>query len=296
MEMVQYAWAAYGSTFCFILINTVLALSTYATLSAGVFSFATVVFAACGGFAAAHMVAAGYPVVLVLLGAGVVGAMLSAFVVVALARLESHWLALASLALVLITRVVVLNMPSVTGGVNGKSIAEAIHPAVLIAVVVVIGYGFHRLRRSWYGMASAAVREDHNVAAAMGINPARVRMIAFVISGAVGGVGGAMLAMTLQFISPDTYFVGLAFSTMAAAVLGGYSHWAGALVGAAIYTALPSVVQTVIPDFEDIAKGVVLLLVMVYLPRGIVDPSAWRRRRDCKERPVSERQYRDAGS
>jgi branched-chain amino acid transport system permease protein len=280
MQAVADFWAAYQSTVAFAVVNAFFALSTYAVLSAGILSFATVSYAAFGGFIGAQVVLqAGLNPLLALPAAALAGAALAYAIALIFLRLEGHWMALASLALILITRIVVINAPRVTGGVNGLSVPVTlplISLAVLLAIAMVV---FYRLSVSWYGIAARAVREDPAVASSLGIAPRRIQTIAFVISGAVGGLGGMLLALVLQFLSPDTYFVSIAFTMIASVVLGGSYHWVGAIVGAAVFTALPVITQALVPDVQDVANGIVLLLIMIFLPRGLVDPRAFLLRR-----------------
>jgi len=277
-------WAAYGSTVVFAMVNAFFALSTYAVLSVGVLSFATVVFAAVGGFLAAQMVAHFQtPLFIAFPLAAIAGGLAAAVLAAVFLKLESHWMALASLALVLITKVVALNAPLLTGGVNGLIVPAKASPLELALLLSLATLIFYRLYHSWFGLISLAVREDPAVASTMGIPPRRIQFIAFVISGIVGGVGGAALAFTLQFISPETYFIGIAFSMIAGTVLGGSFHWLGPVVGALVFTALPTTVQAFVPQIEDVAKGVVLLLIMVFLPRGLIDPRAMRLRKANKK-------------
>ena len=273
MRTLVDLWAAYRVTLAFGAVNALFALSAYAVLSVGVLSFATVVFASVGGFLAAQLAAAfGWPFLATLPFAAFAGALAAVAVAGAFLRLESHWMALASLALVLIGRVVALNTPALTGGVNGLIVPVRATPFELAGLLGFCALAFWRLDRSVYGLAARAVREDAAVASTMGVSPYRLRFAATVISGAVGGLGGAALAFTLQFLSPDTYFIGLAFTMIASAVLGGAFHWFGPIVGAFVFTALPAAMQAVVPQFEDVAKGLVLLAIMVYLPRGLIDP------------------------
>jgi branched-chain amino acid transport system permease protein len=276
-------WAAYGSTVMFSIVNAFFALSTYAVLSTGVLSFTTVVFAAVGGFLAAQAVAhLHWPLFVVFPLAAIGGGLAAALIASAFLRLESHWMALASLALILITRVTVLNTPTLTGGVNGLIVPASVSMLQLSILLVVAMVFFHRLHSSWYGLATRAVREDSAVASTMGISRTRIQFIAFVISGLVGGVGGAALAFALQFISAETYFIGVAFTMIASTVLGGSFHWFGAIIGAAIFTALPVVTQAIVPQIEDVAKGVALLLIMIFLPRGLIDPRAFALRKAAR--------------
>lgn len=281
--MLLDLWAGYGSTVAFAMVNALFALSTYAVLSTGLLSFTTVVFAAVGGFLAAQTVGRfGLAVPAAFLLAALGGGLASALVAALFLKLETHWLALASLALVLITRVVALNAPALTGGVNGLIVPQTISPGELAIVLALVSLVFYRLHVSWYGLAARAVREDKAVAATMGIAPYRIQFTAFLISGAVGGIGGAALAFTLQFISPETYFIGVAFTMIASTVLGGSFHWLGPIVGAAVFTALPVVTQAIVPLVEDVAKGMALLLIMIFLPRGLVDPRARGLRRAAR--------------
>jgi branched-chain amino acid transport system permease protein len=280
MQALLDFWSAYRSTVAFAIVNAFFALSTYAVLSVGILSFATVTYAAFGGFLGARLVlSTGLDPVLALPAAAAAGAVLSYVIALIFLRLESHWMALASLALILITRVVVINVPGVTGGVNGMSVPVTAPLALLALLLVVAIVVFWRLSASWYGIAGRAVREDPAVASSLGIAPRRIQTIAFVISGAVGGLGGMLLALVLQYLSPDTYFVNIAFTMIASVVLGGSYHWVGAIIGAAVFTALPVITQAIVPDIQDVANGVVLLLIMVFLPRGLVDPRAIRLRR-----------------
>lgn len=283
MDALLDFWSAYQSTLAFGFVNAFFALSTYAVLSTGILSFATVTYAAAGGFLGAQlMLQAGVPPLLVI-PASMAGGAALAFVVGALfLRLESHWMALASLALILITRILVLNAPGLTGGVNGLSVPADLPLTMLAALLAVAALVFYRLSVSWFGIAARAVREDPAVASSLGIAPRRIQMIAFLISGAVGGLGGLLLAMMLQFLSPDTYFINIAFTMIAAVVLGGSYHWVGAIVGAVVFTILPVVMQAVVPDIQDVANGLALLLIMIFLPRGLIDPRAIRLRRAAR--------------
>jgi branched-chain amino acid transport system permease protein len=280
LMMLEDIWAAYQSTLGFAMVNAFFALSTYAVLSAGMLSFATVTFAAFGGFLGVQFALyAHLPPLLALPVSAAAGAALAYLVALLFLRLDSHWMALASLALVLITRVVTLNATPLTGGVNGLSVPLFFPFWMLIVTLLIAALVFWRLSSSWYGIAARAVREDPAVAASLGIPPRRIQTIAFVISGAVGGCGGMLLALTLQYLSPDTYFINIAFTMIAAVVLGGSYHWTGAIVGAAVFTALPVIMQAILPEFEKVLNGLALLAIMIFLPRGLIDPRALRLRR-----------------
>ncbi|MDP2120196.1 MAG: hypothetical protein Q8K28_09865, partial [Hoeflea sp.] len=99
---------------------------------------------------------------------------------------------------------------------------------------------------------------------------------------------------TLQYISADTFYLGVAFTMIASTVLGGSFFWFGPIVGAFVFTALPTITQAVLPEIQDIAKGIVLLVIMIYLPRGLIDPRARGLRKAARQRQQAAQAEFDA--
>lgn len=273
MDDLADFWAAYGSTFGFGMVNAVFALACYATMAVGILSFAAVTFGAVGGFIGVQLVLhTGLPLAAIMLSGAAAGLVVSLVVALIFLRLEGHWMALASLALVLITRVIVLNSPGLTGGVNGLSVPAPLPLGWLALTLFLVMIAYRGMFHSWYGIAARVVRDDPAVAGNLGINVRGIHLIAFAVSGFTGGLAGVLLALMLQFVSPDTYYIHLAFTMIAGVVLGGSYHWCGPVVGAFVFTLLPQLMQWLLPDIQDVANGVALLLIMIFLPRGLVDP------------------------
>ncbi|MDW3214716.1 MAG: branched-chain amino acid ABC transporter permease [Ilumatobacteraceae bacterium] len=273
----------YKSTFTFGLIYGLFALSTYASLASGVLSVAAASFGAVGGFTYArirldHDLGLGLGL-LIGIGVGMATAIILSFV---LLRLASHYVAMATIALVLITRVFIVNLPDLTGGANGISVPRQSSLWSVLAVTAVSLFIFWRLANSRYGMAAVTVREDPQAASTLGVDPRHVQRIGLLLSGGIGGVAGVLMADQLQFIGPNTFYIDLAFTMLAAVVLGGAYHWFGAIVGAMVFRFLPELLSEFIDDGHEIANGILLVIIMIYLPRGIVDP----RRRKQRERPL----------
>jgi len=278
--MLDSLWEQYRSVVDFIMANSFFALSTWIAMWAGIFSLSGAAFGATGGFTVAWLDSQyelSVPVQIAVGGlAGLVPALIMGLLIL---KLESHWLAMATVGLVLITRVVVLNAESITGGPVGMGVRRSMDSLVLLAMVVVICFVLARLRRSKFGLAVHTVREDPNVAAALGVNPAVIRYIAFGASGLVAGIGGVALANLLQYIGPDTFFMTLAFTMLAATVLGGTYHWFGAIVGTVVFVGLPEVMRAEFAGIDEIITGALLVIVMIFLPRGLIDPQRRLRRR-----------------
>lgn len=271
----------FRSTFEFSVANAFFALSTWVAMWTGMLSFAAVTFGAVGGFTASRLY---LDQDMSFLGVLVIGAILAGVAGLIfsfpLLRLESHWMALATVALILITRVAVLNLTDITGGSVGTPVPRHSNLATILALLALVAFVLARLWKSRFGIAAHSVREDPHVAAAMGVNVNAVRRIALVMSGVIGGIGGVVYADLLQYISPDTFYVSLAFLMIAAVVLGGSYHWSGPILGALVFTFLPELLRSYLAEGDEIANGILLILIMVFLPRGLIDPSrSWFRRR-----------------
>lgn len=282
----------------FALAGAVLALSTYVTLWTGLLSFATVSFAAVGAFTAVYVVADGGLFTSVLVG-GLTGGVLGGAAGLLLVRLSSHWLALATVALILVTRVVVVNVPEVTGGSLGKAVPLEVHLWELVVIVALVCLVLARLARSKFGAAAVATREDPTAAATLGIKVRLIQISAFVISGVLGGIGGVLQAGLLRYVDPDSFYIDLAVTVLACVVLGGAYHWFGAIVGAVVFTGLPVYVNQFITEGQSIINGVLLLIIMIWMPGGLVDPLRWRRlrrRRDRRREPAAPTATEPAGA
>ncbi|MEU8302630.1 branched-chain amino acid ABC transporter permease [Actinomadura sp. NPDC048955] len=265
----------------FALAGALLALSTYVTLWAGLLSFATVSFAAVGAFTATHLMSsAGLGLWPSLAAGGVGGGVLAGVAGVLLIRLADHWMALATVALILVTRVIVVNLGDLTGGSAGEVVPAEVHLWELVLVVAVACLLLARLARSRFGTAAVATREDPTAAATMGVRVRRVQVAAFVISGVLGGVAGVLQAGLLRYIDPDTFYIDLAVTVIACVVLGGAYHWFGSVIGAVVFTGLPVYVNQFVGQGQSIINGALLLVIMIWVPGGLVDPLRWRRLRE----------------
>ncbi|WP_026403483.1 MULTISPECIES: branched-chain amino acid ABC transporter permease [Actinomadura] len=265
----------------FALVGAILALSTYVTLWAGLLSFATVSFAATGAFTATHLMSeAGFGLWAALAAGGLGGGVLAAAAGLLLIRLDSHWLALATVALILVTRVVVVNLGDLTGGSEGRIVPVKVELWQLVLVLGLVCLFLARLARSRFGTAAVATREDPTAAATMGVPVRRVQTAAFAISGVIGGIGGVLQAGLLRYIDPDSFYIDLAVTVIACVVLGGAYHWFGSVIGAIVFTGLPVYVNQFIGQGQSIINGVLLLVIMIWVPGGLIDPLRWRRLRE----------------
>ncbi|WP_185996683.1 branched-chain amino acid ABC transporter permease [Nocardioides campestrisoli] len=264
---------AWITTLQFAGVNAIFALSIYASLWTGVLSLAPVFFGAVSAFTMGYLAGVfGFsPVVGLLIGLAV-GAALGVVTAGLVLRLDSHYLAMATIAMVLIGRVLILNLPDYTGGAAGTLVPGELGTWVWLAVTLGLSaWVVARLAGSRFGLAADAVREDEAVAQTLAINPRRIQLVGFVISGALAGVAGVMQASFLQYIGPDTFYTHLGFVTLAAVVLGGAFHWAGPIVGAVVFTILPELLRQPMGEYDSLVTGILLVVIIIYVPRGLVD-------------------------
>lgn len=276
--------ATYGRAVEIAMVHALFTLSAFASLSSGLLSVAPVPFAAVAGFGAAAMATgAELPFeVLLILGAGL-GALTAYLFSFPLLRLSSHWVAMATIALLLVSRVLVLNLTPITGGALGKQFPRIMDTWHIVVALGALAWMFSRLRRSRLGLATEAVRSHPTVAGSLGISVVGTRRIAFVLSGTIAGLGGVLLGNLLQFLGPTTYYTNLTFLMLSAVVLGGRFHWLGAIVGAVVFTAIPEIMRAFLDYGHDIANGIALILIIIFMPGGLIEPGRRERRQGARE-------------
>ncbi|MFG1344046.1 branched-chain amino acid ABC transporter permease [Xanthobacter autotrophicus DSM 431] len=259
---------------------------------AGQISLGHAGFVGIGGYACALMpVHFGVPPALaVVLGAVLSGA--TAWVVGRpILRLKGYYLAVASLGFGVLVAMVLANEGWLTGGPDGIKVPDPGVRAWLGTMGIELTnpqfwYGFTglfllvgawlalNLHDSPTGRALRALHGSEVAARTVGVDVARAKLNAFVISAVYASVSGSLLVLQNRLITPDVagYMHSIELVTMA--VLGGAGSVLGAIFGAAMLTMLPQVL-TVLQDYEHVVLGLVMMLVMIFLPAGLL-PSAQR--------------------
>jgi branched-chain amino acid transport system permease protein len=174
-------------------------------------------------------------------------------------RLEGHYLALATFALGVTMPQLLKNkhVEQWTGGVQGISIVKPEPPfglklspdqwlylftLVITVVMFVVGWN---LLRGKIGRALAAIRDQPIAAAAMGIDTARYKSLAFGVSAMYTGIAGALGAIAVQFVAPDSFAIGLSISLLIGIVIGGLASIPGAIYGALFIQFIPNIADQI---------------------------------------------------
>jgi len=277
------------------LTGLVMALSVQVPLRMGVFSFAGVGSYGVGAYAAALLVIHMQMPALAAIGlAMLLTAVIGLLLGLVIARLAGLYLAMATVAFDLIIGVVATNGGTFTGGSTGLYgvLSDFTMPMMFILTLIVLGLVILS-EHGKVGRRVHAVRDDQQLAASAGINVRRYRLAAFVASGALGGLAGAMNVMVRSTIGPLDIGFGLIVLALTMIIVGGAMSWKGAVMGAIIFTWLPTLLEFV-GKWQTLLYGIIVATAAVLLPRGIhgvfVDLTRWwqRRRREPVAPPPAE--------
>lgn len=201
-------------------------------------------------------------------------------------RLSGHYFAIATLGFQGIVILLIINMVDLTRGPMGLSgipspgtfdlfgvaisfqdkipfyyLTIAVMSLVLILTRNLIGYK--------YGQAFIATREDPLLAASIGVQPRKYRMLAFVISTAMAGAAGSLYAHYALFISPDSFHLGESIYIATMVIIGGRGTIVGPLIGAVLLTTLPEALRFA-GDLQFVLYGLMLMLVVIFMPKGVI--------------------------
>lgn len=197
-------------------------------------------------------------------------------------RLEGIYLALATFALSIATpQILKFSLfERWTGGVQGLVITKPDAPAGLplnqdqwlyfftLMVTVVLFLVAKNLIRTRTGRAMMAIRDNPLAARSMGINTPLYKALTFGVSALYTGVAGALGAIVLQFVAPDSFTISLSVALVVGLVVGGVGWLPGAFFGAAFILFVPNVAEHVSKGLSGATYGLMLVLLMLLMPGG----------------------------
>lgn len=195
-------------------------------------------------------------------------------------KLRGHYLAMATLGFGMIVRIVFVEWYPVTGGTSGLTGLPPVSIAgfelsndrhyyyVVWFFVLVLIWLSYNIVDSRVGRALRAVHGSEVAAAAMGVDTARYKVQVFVLSGMYAGLAGALYAHYIRFVNPDPFGFMFSIVLVVMVVVGGMASIWGAIAGAGVITLLSQGLHR-FEDFEVIVFGLILMVVMVYMPAGI---------------------------
>jgi branched-chain amino acid transport system permease protein len=262
-----------------ILIYIALALSWDMLLRAGQISFGVAGLFGVGGYAAVLLnLNTGMNSLICIVMGGLAAGILSWLVGIAVLQLRGMYFAIVTLALAEIFRVIIRNLPDLTGGPEGTILPSAIFAGnstktywLAIAVAAVSVFASEIFLRTRIHFALTSIRNDEIVAKSSGIDVFKYLVFIFVITSAIQGVTGGAYAHIYGFVSPEGSFsVDFTLLPIAMAVLGGmHSTW-GPVVGAVVLGVVSEFLKLQIPYGHLLVYGVIIVITILFFPQGIV--------------------------
>lgn len=234
----------------------------------------------------------GWPLPLAIAAALALAVVLAALVGYAATRLEGFYLALATLAFAQLFLVLLTEGGALTGGaggIAGYTLARLVgfdvprpwYTSVIALVLLGTFAVLWRLDRSWFGRACRAVRDNPQAAAAMGVDVARTKILAFTLTSGLAALAGIAYAFVDNIVSPPVFGLESVFQLLFMIIVGGTGRFAGAVVGAVLLYLLPFALSPVIGHHHALVFGVVVVAVVLLQPKGIMGlvDAAWARAR-----------------
>jgi branched-chain amino acid transport system permease protein len=279
--MIDYLdnfWSIYSNLVLSLGVNSLLALSIYLTLSCGMLAMANAAFMGIGAYTAAILTMNYNAPFALAIAAGMAAPGVVAFLIgKPTLRLSGVYLAMATLAFGEVVRIAVLNTDRLTGGALGlNGIPQLTQWWHVLAAVVVVLFCLARLRRSKIGRAFEAIKEDETAAGLMGIDVNGHKMLAFVLGAAIAGLAGTLNAHLTFFIGPQEFGFDRGVEILTMTILGGINSLFGPVIGAWIITLLPEVLRG-LQDYRGIFNGLILVVIVLFLPKGLWNP-AWMKK------------------
>jgi len=196
-------------------------------------------------------------------------------------RLEGFYLALATMAFAQLFIVVLNEGGAITGGTGGLAsyrlppvlgldLSGRAYTVVIVFVLIGTTAVLRRVDHSWFGRACRAVRDNPEAAAAMGVDVARTKVIAFTLSSVLAGIAGMGYAFVDNTVNPPIFGLENAFLVLFMVIVGGSGRHAGAVVGTVLLYLLPFVLSPLIGQHHALVFGVLMVTAILLQPRGLI--------------------------
>lgn len=282
--LIQIGWisAYYKISLITIMLNIIYASGLNLVLGlAGQFSLGHAGFIALGAYASA-IISTRFnlpPLQGWLLGlsVGVCLAVLFALLVgIPTLRLKGDYLAIATLGVSEVIRILINNQQALTNGPAGISAIPRvvdwwlIYGFMVVSLVIILNYSF-----SPAGRVTRAIQQDEMAAEAMGVNITKYKVLAFVIAAATAAIGGALQANYLGIVTPSDYSFNRSIDILIIVVFGGMGSFTGSILAAIILGLLNLILQ----DFGQlrmIIYALAMILIMIFRPGGLLGSSEFR--------------------
>jgi branched-chain amino acid transport system permease protein len=250
-------------------INVLLAWSVYVILLSGTMSFGNGAFMAVGAYAAGLCtVRLGVPFEPAVLLAALACFVFGLAVGFPALRTRGLYLVMVTIGLAFCVRVAIENAAWL-GGVRGLRGLVGASPWHVAAAVALVGAALWVMSRSPLQRVLDAVREDEDVAGALGIDVVRVRLVAFAAGAALAGAAGALYGHYMLFIAPDHFGILVSIFVVLYVIFGGVNNMWGPALGAAVMTLVPELVRFV-AEWRTALFSLLIVVLLLVRPEGLL--------------------------
>ena len=267
MEVIGAFWQLNIVLIC---INIILAVSLNLINGfTGQFSIGHAGFMAVGAYMSAVLtVKFGMPFISGLL-AGALGAGILGFIIgLPTLRLKGDYLAIATLGLGEIIRIVILNIPYVGGASGFMGIPRHTDFTWVFFAMLFTVFFIKNLINSTHGRACISIRENEIAAEAMGVDTTKYKVLAFTIGAAFAGVAGGLFSHYFYIAHPASFTFMKSFDILTMVVLGGLGSISGSITAAILLTFVSAALASY-PEWRMIIYSIMLIVLMLYRPQGL---------------------------
>lgn len=272
----------YNYLFSLCLINIIVAVGlNLLTGNAGQISLCHSSFVAIGAYTSTYFVTKiGLSFWLALPLSGVVAALFGLALGFPALRLRGFYLAVVTLGFLEMSTLFITELPGITGGVSGVSsprpslfgfplTSDLSFFYVVFAVMLATLWLARSLVHSPTGRALDAIRNSEAAAQTLAVPLARIKLLVFMISAFLAGIGGGLFASLVGFIDPLEFGLTTSVRYIMIIVIGGLGSIAGSVVGAVVLTILPELLRD-FKEYNELVFGVLLLASLIVIPHGLV--------------------------
>lgn len=199
---------------------------------------------------------------------GITAGLLGALIGLPTLRLRGDYLAIATLGLGEIVRIVIINVPYVGGAAGFKGIPHHTDFTWVFFLMLVTLFIIKNFVNSRHGRACLAIRENEIAAESMGVNTTRYKVLAFSIGAFFAGVAGVLFGHNMYILSPASFTFMQSFNILIMVVMGGLGSMTGSIAGALVVTFLSAALAS-FPNARMIIYALALILLMFYRPQGL---------------------------
>jgi len=208
------------------------------------------------------------PFPVALLAGGVSAGLLGALIGLPTLRLRGDYLAIATLGLGEIVRIVIINVPYVGGAAGFKGIQHLTNFTWVFFIMLAALFIIKNFVNSRHGRACLAIRENEIAAESMGIYTTKYKVLAFTIGAFFAGVAGTLFGHNMYILSPASFTFMQSFNILIMVVMGGLGSMTGSIAGALVVTFLSAALAS-FPNARMIIYALALILLMFYRPQGL---------------------------